>query len=98
MRTFAQLLTQYTARIGVTDAELARAVGVQRQTILRWKEGLVARPRSAEDVLHCSSKLRLTPEERDELLMAAGFPPVGHDQKVENPFDGPTLDQLRRET
>jgi tetratricopeptide (TPR) repeat protein/DNA-binding XRE family transcriptional regulator len=81
MRTFAELLTQYTARTGVTDAELARAVGVQRQTIFRWKEGLVARPRSAEDVLHCASKLRLTPQERDELLMAAGFPPVGHVQQ-----------------
>jgi tetratricopeptide (TPR) repeat protein/DNA-binding XRE family transcriptional regulator len=81
MRTFAELLTQYSARTGVTDAELARAVGVQRQTIFRWKEGLVARPRSAEDVLHCASKLRLTPEERDELLMAAGFPPVGHHQE-----------------
>ena len=83
MRTFAELLTHYTARTGVTDAELARAVGVQRQTIFRWKEGLVARPRSAEDVLHCASKLRLTPQERDELLVAAGFPPVGHDQKDE---------------
>ncbi len=81
MRTFAELLTTYTARTGVTDAELARAVGVQRQTIFRWKEGLVARPRSAEDVLHCASKLRLTPEERDELLMAAGFPPAGHGQE-----------------
>jgi len=78
MRTFAELLTAYTARTGVTDAELARAVGVQRQTIFRWKEGLVARPRSAEDVLHCASKLRLTPAERDELLIAAGFPPIGH--------------------
>ena len=80
MRTFAELLTTYTARTGVTDAELARAVGVQRQTIFRWKEGLVARPRSAEDVLHCASKLRLTSEERDELLIAAGFPPVGNDE------------------
>jgi len=83
MRIFAELLTQYTARTGVTDAELARAVGVQRQTIFRWKEGLVARPRSAEDVMHCANKLRLTPQERDELLIAAGFPPVGHDQKDE---------------
>ena len=83
MRTFAELLTQYTARTGITDAELARAVGVQRQTIFRWKEGLVARPRSAEDVLHCASKLRLTPQERDDLLIAAGFPPVGHNQQDE---------------
>jgi tetratricopeptide (TPR) repeat protein/DNA-binding XRE family transcriptional regulator len=76
MRTFADLLTEYAARTGVSDAELARAVGVQRQTIFRWKEGLVARPRSPEDVQRLAAKLRLTPQERDELLLAAGFPPV----------------------
>ena len=76
MRTFSELLRAYTEQTGVSDAELARAVGVQRQTIFRWKEGLVARPRSAEDVLHLASKLRLAPAERDELLLAAGFPPV----------------------
>lgn len=76
MRTFSELLREHVARAGVPDAELARAVGVQRQTVFRWKEGLVARPRSAEDVLRLSAKLRLTPAERDELLLAAGFPPV----------------------
>jgi tetratricopeptide (TPR) repeat protein/DNA-binding XRE family transcriptional regulator len=76
MRTFSELLREYIARTGVSDAELARAVGVQRQTIFRWKEGLVARPRSAEEVLRLAEKLRLTPAERDELLLAAGFPPV----------------------
>ncbi len=75
MRTFAELLSEYMTRTGVSDAELARAIGVQRQTIFRWKEGLVARPRAAEDVLRCAAKLRLTAEERDRLLLAAGFPP-----------------------
>jgi len=75
MRTFADLLSEYTTRTGVSDAELARAIGVQRQTIFRWKEGLVGRPRAAEDVLRCAAKLRLTAEERDRLLLAAGFPP-----------------------
>ena len=75
MQTFAELLTVYMARTGISDAELARTIGVRRQTIFRWKEGLVARPRSAEDVLHCAARLRLTPEERDGLLVAAGFPP-----------------------
>lgn len=76
MHTFAELLREYAGRTGVSDAELARAVGVQRQTIFRWKEGTVARPRSAADVLRLASKLRLTDEERDELLLAAGFAPV----------------------
>ena len=75
MRTFAEQLSEYMTRTGVSDAELARTIGVRRQTIFRWKEGLVAHPRSAEEVLRCAAKLRLTPEERDRLLLAAGFPP-----------------------
>jgi len=62
-------------RVGITDAELARAIGVRRQTIFRWKEGLTARPRHRDDVLRCADKLRLTPQERDEFLLAAGFAP-----------------------
>jgi tetratricopeptide (TPR) repeat protein/transcriptional regulator with XRE-family HTH domain len=75
MRTFGELLKEYMVRTGISDAELARTLGVRRQTIFRWKEGSVVRPRHAEDVLRCAQRLRLTAEERDELLMAAGFPP-----------------------
>jgi tetratricopeptide (TPR) repeat protein len=50
-------------------------LGVQRQTIFRWREGLVQHPRERVDVLRIASKLRLTPAERDELLLAAGFAP-----------------------
>ena len=75
MKTFGELLTDYMTRTGTSDSELARTLGVRRQTIFRWKEGLVERPRRREDVLLCANKLRLTPEERDELLLAAGFAP-----------------------
>ncbi|MFN8494114.1 MAG: helix-turn-helix domain-containing protein [Caldilineaceae bacterium] len=75
MLTFAEQLTQYMKRVGVTDAELARKIGVQRQTIFRWKEGAVGRPRVREDVVRCAESLRLTPEERDHFLLAAGFAP-----------------------
>ncbi len=75
MESFAQLLVRYMRRVGITDAELARAIGVRRQTIFRWKEGLTARPRHREDVLRCADKLRLMPQERDEFLLAAGFAP-----------------------
>ena len=74
MATFAQLLTEHIRRSGITDAELARTIGVRRQTIFRWKEGIVARPRHKDDVLRCAQRLRLTPQERDALLLAAGFP------------------------
>ena len=73
--TFGQLLSEYMLRSGISDSELARAIGVRRQTIFRWKEGLVERPRAREDVLQCAKKLRLSNEERDRLLLSAGFPP-----------------------
>jgi tetratricopeptide (TPR) repeat protein/transcriptional regulator with XRE-family HTH domain len=73
--TFSQLLTEHMQRAGISDSELARVIGVQRQTIFRWKEGLVSRPRLREDILRIAHKLRLTAEERDQLLLAAGFPP-----------------------
>ncbi len=76
MRTFAELLTQYMARTGISDSELARAIGVRRQTVFRWKEGLSEHPRQRDDVLRCAAKLRLTPAETDTLLLAAGFTPT----------------------
>ena len=75
MHSFGELLVEYTNRAGISDAELARSIGVQRQTIFRWKEGTVARPRYREDVQHIAEKLRLSPAERDTFLLASGFPP-----------------------
>lgn len=75
MSTFAELILEYTTRIGISDAELARKIGVRRQTIFRWKEGLVQRPRDRQVVLDLGKALRLTPEEQDGLLLAAGFAP-----------------------
>ncbi len=75
MRTFSELLSEHITRIGVSDAELARWLGVSRQTIFRWREGTTQRPRHREDVIDLAGKLRLTLEERDELLLAAGFRP-----------------------
>ncbi len=75
MKSFSQLLNGHIERLGISDSELARAVGVSRQTIFRWREGVTSRPRHREDVLAVSDKLRLAPEERDTLLLAAGFHP-----------------------
>ena len=86
MQTFSQLLKRYAERSGISDAEMARAVGVRRQTIFRWKEGTVARPRSRDDVLAVSQKLRLSPAETDELLLAAGFYPEGEGALGEQPL------------
>ena len=75
MRTFAELLTEYIERAGISDSELARSIGVRRQTLFRWKDGQIQRPRYRDDVLRCARRLRLTLEERDLLLTAAGFSP-----------------------
>ncbi len=75
MRTFAELLTEYIERAGISDSELARSIGVRRQTLFRWKDGQIQRPRYRDDVVRCAKRLRLTPEERDLLLTAAGFSP-----------------------
>ena len=78
MPTFAELLTAHIARTGIGDADLARRVRVSRLTLIRWKEGVTSRPRYREDVVRCAELLRLTPEERNELLLAAEFLPEDH--------------------
>jgi len=77
MKNFSQLVSEYIDRIGVSDSEIARRLGVSRQTIFRWREGKTSRPRNREDVLQLASKLRLSLEERDALLVAGGFHPEG---------------------
>ena len=62
-------------RTGIGDTELARRIPVSRPTLIRWKEGVTARPRYREDVARCAELLLLTSEERDEFLLAAGFSP-----------------------
>ena len=82
MKSFSEQLSEYVLRVGVSDAELARRLGVSRQTVFRWREGLTRRPRRREDVLEISSRLRLSPAERDALLLAAGFPPQAPNSAV----------------
>jgi tetratricopeptide (TPR) repeat protein len=94
MRSFGELLVLFTNRAGISDSELARAVGVQRQTIFRWKEGQTSRPRYREDVLRMADKLRLTAGERDELLLAAGFPPEEVQKVLPAPAGPATQPQL----
>ena len=85
MQTFADLLTAYMDRTGIGDAELARRIPVSRPTLLRWKEGVTARPRYREDIVRCAEILRLTAAETDELLLAAGFSPEAAPPDAESP-------------
>lgn len=89
MKSFSELLSDYIRRLGVSDAELARSLGVRRQTIFRWREGLTSRPRHRVDVMRLAEKLRLTDEERDTLLLAAGFSPESADITIDQAPDQP---------
>ena len=76
-------------RTGIGDAELARRIPVSRRTLIRWREGVTARPRHREDVLRCADLLRLTLPETDEFLQAAGFSPETAPAPVDaSPPDG----------
>lgn len=77
------------ARTGIGDAELARRIPVNRLTLVRWREGVTGRPRHRGDVLRCAELLRLTAEEQDELLLAAGFPPESSPSSAVPPASQP---------
>ena len=77
MRTFASLLSEFVERAGIPDADLARRMGVSRQTVFRWREGTTRAPRRREDLLNLARLLRLDTPEREELLLSAGFAPEG---------------------
>ncbi len=87
MKSFGELLSEYINQTGVSDAELARRLGISRQTVFRWREGLTQRPRHREDVLRMAEMLRLSPAERDQLLLAGGFPP-DQPQPADSRLDG----------
>ena len=74
MDSFSDLLSMFAERAGISDAELARRLGISRQTIFRWREGETQRPRHRDDVARLADALRLESEERTQLFMAAGFP------------------------
>jgi len=95
VNTFSELLTEYIRRAGISDSELARSIGVSRQTIFRWREGTTSRPQEREIIAPLAEKLRLSGEEKDNLLLAAGFrpetPQVSRDKNVKEPDDIPDV-------
>jgi tetratricopeptide (TPR) repeat protein/transcriptional regulator with XRE-family HTH domain len=83
MESFSELLSTFAERTGISDAELARRTGVSRQTIFRWKEGRSRGPRHRDIVLQLANALQVSEPERDALLLAAGFPPVGNQVELD---------------
>ncbi len=76
--SFTDLLNQYTQRIDYSPSQLARLCGVPRMTLVNWLKGRAQKPRVWTDVARVAQALRLHRAEADELLQAAGFPPISY--------------------
>jgi transcriptional regulator with XRE-family HTH domain len=85
--SFGPLLRERRTRAGLSQAALARAVGVNSGYISRLEAGERAAP-SQELVLAIGGALNLPPEQADHLLAAAGFLPA---TLARLPSDDPTL-------
>jgi hypothetical protein len=77
MPSFAELLITYMKRSGISNAEFASKIKVRRDVLLEWLTDDVSLPLEQDEVLRCAIHLNLSHDERDKLLGAAGFEPVG---------------------
>jgi len=59
----------------MNNAQLAKKIKVRRDILVEWMTDDVCRPLERDQVLACATHLRLSGDERNELLLAAGFEP-----------------------
>jgi transcriptional regulator with XRE-family HTH domain len=81
MDSFGALLRSHVARRGISQAELADAIGVARSTVAMFMSDDPSRqrkPSGADLVLRIAQTLELTDDETDRLLAAAGFLPAAY--------------------
>jgi hypothetical protein len=73
MPTFAELLTKYMRRIRASANAVAEEIKVYRETVLKWKYG-ESKPsqKSCPQIQNCANFLRLTEQETNLFLKAAG--------------------------
>lgn len=73
---FATLLTLYMRRIRASAAGVAAEIGLSREAVNNWRNGVsLPNPRSRDRLLACARYLRLTETETNHLCVAAGFAP-----------------------
>ncbi len=71
---FPELLARHMRRIRASAADVASEIGISREAVNNWRNGLSMPNRKHRDrVLACAGYLRLTETEANELLQAAGF-------------------------
>lgn len=73
--SFAHVVGECLTRSGYNACQVARLAGLPRRTVANWLDGVVTKPRSWLDVVKLARVLRLTLNEVNELLAAAGYPP-----------------------
>lgn len=74
--SFSELLSLYMRRIRASASGVATEIGLSREAVNNWRNGLSApNPRSRDKVVACTRYLRLTETETNRLLGAAGFAP-----------------------
>lgn len=71
---FSTLLSLYMRRIRASASGVATEIGLSREAVNNWRNGLsLPSPRSRDRLLSCARYLRLSEAETDRLLQAAGF-------------------------
>lgn len=101
--SFADVLQVYASRAAYTPGQLARLSDVPKSTIVHWLKGHVAQPRDWQPLLRLLAVLRLTRREADEVLAAAGHPPLAQlaqtatasEQSLFQPWQQPATSERR---
>ena len=71
---FSTLLSLYMRRIRASASGVATEIGLSREAVNNWRNGLsLPSPRSRDRLLGCARYLRLSEVETDRLLQAAGL-------------------------
>jgi transcriptional regulator with XRE-family HTH domain len=71
---FSQLLTLYMRRIRASASGVATEIGLSREAVNNWRNGLsLPNPKSRDKLIACARYLRLTELETNRLFSAAGF-------------------------
>lgn len=71
--TLNETLDHFLKQAGLSLTKAAERSGLPRDTLKKWKEGTVTRPRQWHGLVQLAAALQLTPDETIELLTSAGF-------------------------
>ena len=86
---FPELLSRHMRRIRASAADVASEIGISREAVNNWRNGLSMPSRKHRDrLMACARYLRLTEGESNELLQSAGFEPEfpGESEAPAQPF------------